>query len=43
MAKKVAALNGSLEIWIVEGKDKKGNSKAMQESLSFFMISFRRW
>jgi hypothetical protein len=43
MAKEAATLNGSLEIWRVEGKDKKGNSKAMQESLSSFMISFKRW
>jgi hypothetical protein len=34
MAKEGAELNGSLEIWIVEGKDKKGNSKAMETSLS---------
>jgi len=38
-----ATLNGGLEIWTVQGKDKKGNLEAMQVGISSFMTSFRRW
>jgi len=43
MVKEGVALNGGMEIWTGEDKDKKGNSEAMQVGLYYFMINFRRW
>jgi hypothetical protein len=38
MAKKIAALNGGMWSRMVEGKDKKENSRTMEASLSSFVI-----
>jgi hypothetical protein len=43
MVEEGVAWYGGLEIWTVEGKDKKGNSKAMQVGFYSFMISIKRW
>jgi len=43
MVKESVAWNGGLEIWTVQGKDKKGNLEAMQVSFYSFMINFKRW